>query len=171
LNRVPRRVRFVLFLLFRKEGRKLIGRLLTLALVLLTLSLAFFSFSSIFGRLNPTLFIGSEGTIETVGIRVYSDSSCSKAVNFVRWGTLEPGSKKNFTVYVRNEVDYAVSLFMFPDDWYPFDASNYISLDWDYAGQTVNPQEVIQTTLTLSISPDIEGITNFNFDIVMGVSA
>jgi hypothetical protein len=77
---------------------------------------------------------------------------------------------RNVTIYIRNEGNGAVSLFMFADNWYPSDASNYMALSWDYAGQTVDPQEVVQTTLTLSASSGLDGITDFSFDIIMGVS-
>ncbi len=170
LNRIPRRFRFVFFLLFVKERKKLIGRLLTLAAALITLSLSFFVFHSILGQLNQTLSIGSRGTVKAVGVGVYWDSSCSSAVSFVDWGTVEPGSMRNVTIYIRNEGNGAVSLFMFADNWSPSDASNYMVLSWDYAGQTMDPQEVVQTTLTLSTSSGLEGITDFSFDIIMGVS-
>ena len=148
----------------------MIRRLLVVAAALITLSLSFFVFHSILGQLNQTLSIGSRGTVKAVGVGVYWDSSCSSAVSFVDWGTVEPGSMRNVTIYIRNEGNWAVSLFMFADNWSPTDASNYMVLSWDYAGQAVDPQEVVQTTLTLSASSGIEGITDFSFDIIMGVS-
>lgn len=148
----------------------MIRRPLVVAAALITLSLAFFSFHSILGQFNQTLSIGSRGTVKTVGVGVYWDSSCSSAVSFVDWGTVEPGSTKNVTIYVRNEGNDAVNLFMFADNWNPSDASNYMALSWDYANQTIDPQEVVQTTLTLSTSSSMEGITDFSFDIVISVS-
>ncbi|MDH5596286.1 MAG: hypothetical protein OEY40_06195 [Candidatus Bathyarchaeota archaeon] len=169
LNRVPRRLRFTL-LLFATKRKKFIGRSLTVAVALITLSLAFFSFHSILGQFNQTLSIGSRGIVKTEGVGVYWDSSCSNAVSWLDWGTIEPGSTKNVSIYLRNEGNYAVSLSMFADNWYPSDASSYMALSWDYAGQTVDPQDVVQTTLALSTSSGIEGITDFSFDIIMRVS-
>lgn len=171
LNKVPRRIRLALFLLFAKERKKLTTRLLTVALALTTLSLTLFSFHSILGQANQALSIGSQGTIETVGVGVYWDNNCSNRVSSVEWGTVEPGSIKNVAIYVRNEGNFPVHLFMLPDNWNPPEASNYMALSWDYASQTVNPKEVVQTTLTLSTSSGIEGITNFSFDIIIYVSS
>jgi len=170
LNRTPKRIRLALFPLFAKERKKLTRRLLHVALALTTLSLTLFSFHSILGQANQTLSIGSQGTIETVGVGVYWDSNCSNRVSYVEWGTVEPGSIKNVAIYVRNEGNFPVHLFMLPDNWNPPEASNYMTLSWNYASQTVNPKEVIQTTLTLSTSSGIEGITNFSFDIIIYVS-
>jgi hypothetical protein len=168
LNRAPRRLRFTLLLSTAKK-KKFIGKSLTVAITLLTLSLAFFSFHTILGQFSQTLSIGSRGTVKTEGVGVYEDSSCSSAVSWVDWGTVEPGSTKNVSIYLRNEGNYAVTLFMFADNWYPSDASSYMALSWDYADQAVDPQEVVQTTLALSTSSGVEGITDFSFDIIMGV--
>ena len=170
LNRVPRRLRFTLLLLFTTKRKKLIGRSLAVAVALITLSLAFFSFHLILGHFNQTLSIGSRGTVETVGVGAYWDSSCNYAVSWLDWGTVGPGSIKNISIYLRNEGNYAVRLSMFADNWYPSDASSYMALSWDYAGQTVDPQDVVQTTLALSTSSGVEGITDFSFDIIMGIN-
>jgi len=167
--KVPRRIRFAFLLLFAKERKKLIGRPLTLAAVLIVLILVFFSFSSLLGEFNQTLSIGSKGTVRTVGVGVYWNSNCSSAVSWVDWGTVEPGSTKNVSIYLRNEGNDDVSLFVVADNWYPPDASNYMTLSWDYADQTIDPQEVVQATLTLSTSSGMEGITDFSFDIIIGV--
>jgi hypothetical protein len=54
-------------------------------------------------------------------------------------------------------------------NWNPSNASDYISLSWDYGGQLVNPGELIPVIFTLSISESVEGITSFSFDItIMG---
>lgn len=148
----------------------MIRRPLVLAAALIAFSLAFFSLHSILGQFNQTLSIGSRGNVEAVGVGVYWDSACSSAVSWVEWGTVEPGSKKNVTIYVRNEGNDAVILSIFADNWNPSNASNYMTLSWDYAGQTIDPQKVVQTTLTLSTSSGVEGITGFSFDIIIGVS-
>jgi len=46
-------------------------------------------------------------------------------------------------------------------------ASSYITLSWDYGGQSINPAGVIQVKLTLRISSIIMGITDFSFDIII----
>jgi hypothetical protein len=132
-----------------------------------SLSIAFLSFRTILGQSNIALSIGSQGTVKATGVGVYLDSSCSNALSFVDWGIIEPDSAKNITVYVRNEGNGAVALILGTDNWTPTNASNYMTLSWDYADQPIDLQEVVQITLTLSTSPDIEGITNFSFDITI----
>jgi len=106
-----------------------------------------------------------------VGVGAYGDISCSSSVPFVDWGTVEPGSMKNFTIYLRNEGNVVVTLFMYTDNWYPPEVSKCMTFSWDYANQTIDPLEVVKTTLTLSTSPDIVGITNFTFNIFISVNA
>lgn len=143
---------------------------LTVAAALITLSLVFFSLHPIVGQIIQMLSIRSGGIIRTMGVGAYGDISCSSSVLFVDWGTVEPGSMKNKTIYLRNEGNVAVTLFLYADNWNPSEVSNYMTLSWDYNNRTIDPLEVVQTTLTLSTSPAIEGITNFSFDIFIGVN-
>jgi len=110
------------------------------------------------------------GTIRTIGVGVYWDNECTDPVSFIDWDTLEPGSSKDVTFYIRNEGPSAATISMNTSNWDPSNAWEYIALSWDYAGQQINSDEVIQVTLTLSISSRIEGITNFRFDITITAS-
>jgi hypothetical protein len=107
------------------------------------------------------------GTVRTIGVGVYWDIGCTNPVSSINWGSLEPGASKNVTLYVRNEGSTASTLFINTSNWNPSNAWEYITLSWDYAGQQISPDEVIQVKLTLSISSSIKGITNFSFDITV----
>jgi len=119
--------------------------------------------------LTKTVTFPSQGSIQAIGIGVYSDPSCNDAVSLIDWGTPEPGDMVVRTLYMRNEGNIAVTLSLDTDYWSPPNLFNYISLDWNYAGGTIDPNQVIEVTLTLSVSPSIEGtgITTFGFDIVI----
>ena len=105
--------------------------------------------------------------ISTQGIGVYWDSECSSQVSSIGWGMIEPGSTENRMVYVRNEGDTIATISLSTENWSPASASNYMNLTWDYAGQVIDVGEVVQVTLSLSVSDTIEGITNFSFDITI----
>jgi hypothetical protein len=83
------------------------------------------------------------------------------------WGLVEPGSVENVTVFIRNEGNAVVSLSLNATNWNPSNASDFIKLGWDYGGQMIHPNEVVQVALILSVSPIIEGISTFTFDIVI----
>ena len=110
------------------------------------------------------------GTVRTIGVGVYWDNACTDPVPSIGWGALEPGASRDVTFYIRNEGVSASTISMNTSSWNPSNAWRYIALSWDYAGQHISPDEVIQVTLTLSISPSIEGITNFSFYITITAS-
>jgi len=56
---------------------------------------------------------------------------------------------------------------MYTSNWNPSNASDYMTLSWDYGGQSINPDEVVQVTFTLSVDASIDGITGFSFDITI----
>jgi len=101
-------------------------------------------------------------------VGVYWDSGCGSPVSSIV-GSVEPGSSKDVVVYIRNEREgnSAVILYLETANWNPKAASRYITLSWDYGGQSISPGDVVPVVLTLSVSSDISGITNFNFDCVI----
>ena len=138
---------------------------------LVTLALTLFFTVSIFGQSTFRRTIGSHGAVEAVGIGVYWDSNCSSTVSSIDWGSVEPGLAKHVTVYLRNEGNDDVTLFLGTENWSSEDAFNYLTLSWDYAGETVRPGETVRVTLSLLASPDMEGITSFGFDIIISCNA
>lgn len=111
--------------------------------------------------------VSNTGSVKAVGVGVYWDYACTSPVSSIPWGMLESGSNKNVTCYIRNEGNSDSTLSMYTLNWSPSNASDYITLGWDYSGQSISPDEVVQVTFTLSISASIEGITSFNFDITI----
>jgi len=98
-------------------------------------------------------------------------AALTNKVSSIDWGILEPGSNVNKTVYIRNEGNAAATLSLATSNWSPSNASNYLTLTWNYGGQTLKVNEAIQVKLTLSASSSVTGITNFSFDITITASA
>jgi hypothetical protein len=111
--------------------------------------------------------LSSVGTIKGVGIGVYWDAGFANRTTTINWGTLDPGSQKAFTVYIRNEGSSAITLSQSASNWNPSSASNYLTLTWNYNDQTINAGSSIQVTMTLTASSSITGITNFSFDLIL----
>lgn len=116
--------------------------------------------------LLTNITVPTTGIIKEENIGVYWDSECSNPVTEINWDVIEPGSTKNTTVYMKNEANTSLTLSKSMDNWNPETAANYILLSWNYAGE-INPGQIVQVTLTLSISSSIQGITNFSFDIII----
>jgi len=122
------------------------------------------------GFMQSSVRIVGRGTVKAVGVGVFWDSNCTNTVSFIDWGMVEPGSKNNVTIYVRNEGNVAASISLATENWNPPNASDYLALIWDYDERLLNPREVAQVTLTLSVSSSVHGIENFSFDIIISVS-
>jgi len=136
------------------------------ALVLYTLALtAFGPLVSSVKMNNKT--VSSNGSVQGVGVGVYWNQACTNATSSISWGILDPGSNVNKTIYVRNEGNTAATLSMTTSNWNPTNASSYMTLNWNYGGQTLNVNQVVQVKLTLAVSSSVTGITNFSFDITV----
>lgn len=101
-----------------------------------------------------------------VGIGIYGDNHCTDPLSTINWGKLEPGSSKNTTCYIQNEGKTVLFLSVETSNWNPEDASNDINLNWDYGEQPLNPGEIIQVSLTLSVSAKTN-VTALSFDITI----
>ena len=71
------------------------------------------------------------------------------------------------TVYVKNTGNVPMTLEPSTDEWSPLAAEMYIDLQWDYSGGQIQPDDVVQVTLTLTVSAIIDAVTDFSFDIVI----
>jgi len=132
-----------------------------LALVMYTMGL------SVLASVQTSRTVSNTGSVKAVGVGVYWDSGCTSPVSSIPWGMLDPGSSKNVTCYIRNEGNSVSTLSMYTSNWNPSSASSYITLSWNYGGQSISPGGVVKVTFTLSISASINGITSFSFDITI----
>ena len=120
-----------------------------------------------FALLMPTETITNVSAVYPNRVGVYWDSDCTDPVLEILWGNLTPGSSKSIIVYIHNEVEEPTYLIMSTTNWNPSNALEYMSISWDYGRQRMNSGEVLQITLTLSVSRYIEGISSFSFDILI----
>jgi hypothetical protein len=105
--------------------------------------------------------------VSGVGVGIYWDQGCTNKTLWIDWGSIEPGSNSSVIVYVRNEHDSAVSLRMATSNWTPSVALGYLTLTWTYSGKLLNANDVIPMGLNLNVSPNVSGITDFSFHIVI----
>jgi len=163
------RVRMSMFLPFARRRRQKVG--LVALVVLATFASSLFLFNSILGQLVFRTTLSSHGAVKTFGVGVYWDSGCSFPVYSLDWGLVDPGSSSDITFHIRNEGNYPVTLFLGAENWNPESASDYLTLNWDYVGQTIDPSETVQVTLSLLASPDMGNLVDFYFDVILGGNA
>jgi hypothetical protein len=132
-------------------------------IVLVSMALA----TCVVALLTSETRVPSVGTVKTVGVGTFWDINCTSRVTEIDWGLVEPGQHVNATIYLKNEGNAPITLSINTENWSPSNATNYITLSWDYAGQTVDPRTVVKVNLTLAVSLDVTGITNFTFGIVI----
>ena len=147
----------------------ILGIILAVAEAALILNM-FYPAMSASQRRGPKKPVPSHGSVKGINVGLYSDQACTTPVESIQWGLLEPGATANQTVYIRNEGDSKTTLTMTLSKWKPKNSSNYIGLVWDYTGQTLDISQVIQVRLTLFILENIQGITDFSFDITIASS-
>lgn len=140
-------------------------------IILLSYTLGLSLVSQTLTATSSSKTVSSVGSILSIGVGVYSDYYCNTPLTSIPWGTLEPGTSQTFTCYIKNEGTAASTLSMYPSNWNPANAANYLDLSWDYSGSSIDVDSSIRVRFTLSVDENIEGISNFSFDItIVGTS-
>ena len=116
---------------------------------------------------KPDRTVNEFSNDKDVGIETYWDSRCTERVSSIEWGSLEPGTDKTVTLFIKNKGKTPVTLSYYSSNWNPSEIMNYLSLMWDYTGQSIEFKEIVQVTFTLHISENVEPTENFSFDITI----
>jgi len=110
----------------------------------------------------------SNGTVkEVTGIEIYWDSKGTNRATSIEWGSLEPGTEKTVTIFVRNLEKNQIILNYFTSNWIPSEITDHLTLNWDYDGQTIEFREMVQVIFTLVVSENLESSGAFDFDITI----
>lgn len=138
-----------------------VGVILVIAMTVIAVSVL--ATSLLMARLR----VPNVGNVKAVGVGVYWNSACTSNVTSIDWGFLEPGAIVNITVYIKNEGNIPVMLNMTTDNWNPTLDSNNITVSWNREEHVLDSESVVQAVLVLSVSSDINGVTDFSFDIIV----
>jgi hypothetical protein len=107
----------------------------------------------------------NDSAVNDVGIETYWDSKCTRRVSSIDWGSLEPGANKTVTIFIKNKGKNPVTLSYHISNCNPFEIINWLTLTWDYTGQSIQFKEVIQVVFALYVSENAETMETFSFDI------
>jgi hypothetical protein len=119
------------------------------------------------GLLISSQTLQSNGTVTTVNVGVYSDSSCTQNCTSINWGPIAPGNSTTRAIYVKNIGTIPMTLSMTTGSWVPSNANTYISLSWNQEGTVLTAGQSTTATLTLSASSSAGNITSFSFNIII----
>jgi hypothetical protein len=111
--------------------------------------------------------IANYGTIKVIGVSMFWDNACTSKVTSITWGTIFPGSSTQNYVYVRNDGTATETLSLSYGNWTPATASSYLVLTWNCSNYALSPNAVICANLTLTVQPNITGVTDFSFMILV----
>jgi hypothetical protein len=125
-------------------------------LTLIGLAIAIEDFSSL-------SFVRADSVIG-LGVGIYWDKDCTNTTHSLSWGFINPNSNNNLTIFIRNERSSPLTLWLRTSNWTPSNASIYMTLTWNYSGQILKTNEVIPIQLSLTVSPTVIGISDFNFE-------
>jgi hypothetical protein len=111
--------------------------------------------------------IKNYGTLKYVGVSVYWDNACTNQVTSIPWGTITLGAQVDNTLYVKNVGNAAGTLSMNYGNFTPTVAASYLALTWNCSSYVLPSNSVTCAKLILTVQPNITGVTDFSFDILV----
>lgn len=140
-----------------KHKRRLI--LAIIAAIILATSI------TVYSLWTGTATLTNLGTVKTFGLTVKNADGTN--LTRIDWGLVEPNSSYTFRCYLRNDGSTNVTLSMNTTNWVPNNASTYLTLTWNREGFALPPFGTTDADLTLAVSPQVNGVTDFSFDIIL----
>jgi hypothetical protein len=141
-------------------------KLSTGAIIALTATAIFLTLVT--AGLIATQTIPSDGTVvSAANIGAYTDSDCTQNCTHISWGTLNPDTTTNKTVYVKNTGTVPLTLSMATENWTPTNADDYLTLTWDQQNTILDAGQSVPANLTLTAAADTGDLTSFSFNIII----
>jgi hypothetical protein len=139
--------------------------------ILLVITIAVFLVSSAsytMGLLSSTNSANT-GTLVTPSdqLGVYADSSCTQRLTAIDWGDLAAGEQKTSVVFLRNLGNVSFVLQLNVMNWTPTYLSDHVMVSWDYQEQVLAADDILRVVFTIVVSPDLENVGSFSYDLVL----
>lgn len=115
--------------------------------------------------LVATWRIGNVGKIRAIGVEVFEDPGATVPLTLIDWGVLSPGDLAGVTVYVKNTKNVNFTIAMNSSSWEPPEVEQHITVEWNYTGEVLVPEQISPVQITLYVSYDIINVDTFSFDI------
>ena len=112
------------------------------------------------GITTVTTAVSSQG-------KIVSSPELSVEPSTLDWGEVAPGETSQQSVTVTNKGYNPVTLTLSSGNYAPANASEFLTLSWNYSGETLHPGISLPLMMELNVSPIIEGVYNFTFIIVI----
>ena len=83
------------------------------------------------------------------------------------WGGVYAGDTETKKIYVKNTGGAPIELSMTITDWEPDSANGPVSMTWNKENSVLEPEEVIEATLTLTILENTDGVSDFGYTMLI----
>ena len=119
--------------------------------------------------LNTQQTLPTSGVIAGKGLAVYLDPDGTEVATNIEWGTINPGTAAQRTVYVKNTGTVAINLNITTNTVAPINLFSMVTFASDKQGAQIQPDETIPMILNLTALTTADP-TNFSFNILIAAT-
>jgi hypothetical protein len=142
-----------------------LGQVVVLILILIAVALT----CTTYAALTTNRRVEASGSITaTANLGIYSDNTCQIPLTSLELGAPTPGTSITRVIYIKNTgIGTSLSLGLITSNWEPTIADGPITVSLDKTGTRLSPGQSTAACITLTVSPTIVDIYNFNLVITI----
>lgn len=130
---------------------------------MISLCLIFGIFALIVGVSQTSLFTPSK--VGTSGVMASAELELN--ITKIDWGIVEPNSITYRGLSIKNVGNIPINLSFSTANYDPVNGTEFFVVGWSYKDTLLNAGELIELSLSLYVKPEISGVKNFSFDIMI----
>lgn len=127
--------------------------------------------STAYAIIQSSVTVRNIGIVRAVGLEVYWDYDMTQVCTQIDWGRLDPGSQTTKAIYIFSSGNSNANLTMVLSNWSSALASTHLHVTWDCEGASLLAHDIVNANITLQVDSNVEGLTDFSFDITLSAVA
>lgn len=109
----------------------------------------------------------NDGAVATINVAGFQEAACINPLTTLTWDPINPGENASTLIYVNSTGTIPATLNLTTSEWSSANAEANVTLTWNLEGKTINPNSILEATLTLAVASDVEDLTTFSFTAII----
>ena len=109
----------------------------------------------------------NNASVAVIEVTGYLYANSTGLLTDLDWDPIPPGENDTRIIYAISTGTIPAVLNLTTADWSSANAEANVTLTWNLEGETIDPDEVLEATLTLAVAADVVDLNTFTFVAVI----
>ena len=109
----------------------------------------------------------NNASVSMINITGYLYANSTGLLTDLDWDPISTGENDTRVIYVNSTSTIPAILNLTTADWIPTNAADNVSLTWNREDTVIQPNTMINATLTLAVATDVGDLSTFTFTTII----